>query len=135
MSEENVEVILEAVEAFNRRDADAFVALASPDVEWEDAIFWTETARTYRGRVELREWFRRVLEGWESIHLEVDEISAAPDDRVFFALFIAGRGKGSGGEAQGLRVWSVCWFSGQRFTGRQVFRERAEALEAAGLSE
>ena len=58
----------------------------------------------------------------------------APDDRVFFALLITARGEGSGVEAPGLRVWSVCWFSDRRFTGRQVFRERAEALEAAGLS-
>ena len=34
--QENVKVVLEAVEAFNRRDADAFVATTSADIEWED---------------------------------------------------------------------------------------------------
>jgi hypothetical protein len=33
MSQENIDVILKAVEALNRRDADAFVAGFSPDVE------------------------------------------------------------------------------------------------------
>jgi hypothetical protein len=55
MSEENVENIRQAVEAFNRRDADAFVALASPNIEWEDPSFWSGVARTYRGREEVRE--------------------------------------------------------------------------------
>jgi hypothetical protein len=50
MSEENVEIALQQVEAVNRQDADAFVATVSLDVEWEDAVFWSEVSRTYRGR-------------------------------------------------------------------------------------
>jgi ketosteroid isomerase-like protein len=135
MSQENVKVVVEAVDAFNRQDRDGFVALASSNVEWEDAIFWSGTTRTYRGRAELRAWFDQVVEPWERIHLEVDEITAAADDGVFFSLFITARGKGSGVEAPGLRVWSVCWFADGLITRRQVFRERDQALEAAGLSE
>jgi limonene-1,2-epoxide hydrolase len=36
MSPENVEVAREAVDAFNRRDLDAFVARVRPDAEWDD---------------------------------------------------------------------------------------------------
>jgi ketosteroid isomerase-like protein len=107
MSQENVEVVREAVDAFNRQDRDAFVALAGSDVEWEDAIFWSEPARTDRARAELRAWFDQVVEPWERIHLDVDEITAAADDGVFFSLFITARRKSSGVEAPGLRVWSV----------------------------
>ena len=39
MSQENTEVIRRGVEAINEQDEDAFVALMSEDVEWEDAIF------------------------------------------------------------------------------------------------
>ena len=111
MSQENIKLVLEAVDAFNRQDRDAFVALASADVEWEDAIFWSETVRTF------------------------GEITAAADAGVFFSLFITARGKSSGVKAPGLRVWSVCWFADGLFTERQVFRERDQALEAAGLRE
>src|SRR5215207_2202399 len=135
MSEENVEVVRESAEAFNRQDAEAFVATASPDVEWEDSIFWSGLPRTYRGKVGLREWLNQVQEAWESIHVEVEEITEAAADRLFFALVITGRGKGSGVEAPELRVWSVTWFADGKVTRRRVFRERAEALEAAGLSE
>jgi len=134
MSQENVENVLQAVEAFNRRDADAFVALASPDVEWEDAIFWSGVARTYRGRDGLREWFKQVVEPWERIRVEVEEITEATDNRVFVGLYLTARGKGSGVETE-LRAWQVNRFADGKTARRHVFLERADALEAAGLSE
>jgi ketosteroid isomerase-like protein len=134
MSKENVEIVRQAVEAFNREDADAFVALAGLNVEWEDAIFWSGVTRTYRGRQELREWFNQVLEPWESLHVEVEEITEAANDGVFYCLFLTGRGKGSGVDTE-LRVWAVNWFADGKVSRRRVFRERDEALEAAGLSE
>jgi ketosteroid isomerase-like protein len=134
MSQENVEIVLQGIEAFNRRDVDAFVALVSPDVEWEDSVFWSEHARIHTGEAELREWFNRVVvEPWESLHFEVEEITEAGDDRVFFGALLTTRGKGSGVETQ-VRGWSVMWITNGMVTRRQVFLDRAEALEAAGLS-
>jgi hypothetical protein len=49
VSEKRFEAILREVDG-ERRDAEAFVATASPDIEWEDANYWTEVCRTYRGR-------------------------------------------------------------------------------------
>jgi ketosteroid isomerase-like protein len=135
MSQENVEVVLQGIEALNRRDVDAFVALVSPDVEWEDSVFWSEHARIYTGEAELREWFNQViLEPWESVHFEVEEITEAADDRVFFGGLLTTRGKGSGVETQ-VRGWSVVWITNGKTTRRQVFLDRADALEAAGLEE
>jgi ketosteroid isomerase-like protein len=135
MSQENVELALQGVEAFNRRDVDAFVATLSPDVEWEDSVFWTEPVRTYRGRAEFREWFNRVVvEPWESIHIEVEEITEAPDDRVFAGSQLTARGKGSGVDTQ-IHAWTVLWLTNGKITRRQVFLDRDQALEAAGLSE
>jgi ketosteroid isomerase-like protein len=57
VSEKSFEPILRALDAVNRRDAEAFGATASPDIEWEDANYWTEVSRTYRGKVEVREPF------------------------------------------------------------------------------
>jgi ketosteroid isomerase-like protein len=135
MSRGNAEVIVQAVEAVNRQDAEAFVATASTDIEWEDSVFWSEGSRIYRGRAELREWFNHViLEPWESLHCEVTEITEAADDRVFYGLLLTARGKGSGVETQ-QRFWSVNWFADGKVTRREVFRDRAEALDAAGLEE
>ena len=35
MSQENVEIVLTAVDAVNRADVDAFVSCFHPDVQWE----------------------------------------------------------------------------------------------------
>jgi ketosteroid isomerase-like protein len=135
MSEENVEVALQQVEAVNRQDADAFVATVSPDVEWEDAVFWSEVSRTYRGRAEVREWLNQViLEPWESLHCGVEEITEASDGLIFFGGLLTARGKGSGVDTE-LHFWTVNWIADGKVTRRKVFLQRDEALEAAGLPE
>jgi ketosteroid isomerase-like protein len=136
MSEENVETVLQLIDAANRRDVDSLVALASPDVEWHDTGFWSEPAQVYRGRAELREWFNRVaIEPWESLHLEADEITEAADGRVFGGVVLTARGKASGVEAPAIRFWFVVWITNGKITRRLTFLDRAEALEAAGLRE
>ena len=71
MSQEDVEIVMRGVEAVRRRDADAFIALVSPEVKWEDAVFWSEPTRVYRGEVGVREWFQATVEPWDSIDIEV----------------------------------------------------------------
>ena len=134
MSQENADIALRQIEAFNRRDADAAVTFASPNVEWEDSMFWTEPARTYRGRKELRQWIKRVLEPWERISVRADEIVQTQDGRVFGRLSVIGRGTASGAETE-LYGWTVLWFDKGLITARRIFRHRAEALEAAGIAE
>jgi ketosteroid isomerase-like protein len=135
MSQENVEVILQEVEAVNRQDADAFVATVSPDVEWEDSMFWSEVARTYRGKAELRDWFKEVvIDPWESLHCGVEEIGEVGDDRVFFGGLLTARSRLTRAETH-QHFWSVAWLIDGKVTKRRVFLDRAEALEAAGLSE
>jgi ketosteroid isomerase-like protein len=135
MSQEDVELIQQQVDAANRRNAEAFVATVSPDVEWEDAMFWSEPLRIYRGRQELQEWFvRAIVEPWESVHVEVEEIIDAGEDRVVAGGLLTARGRGSGVETR-LHGWFVFWFESGLITRRRAFLERAEALEAAGLEE
>ena len=134
MAQENVQIALQQIEAFNRRDADAVVAFASPTVEWEDSMFWTEPARTYRGRAELREWVDRVLEPWESIHVHVDEVTQTSAGAVVGFLCVTARGAASGAETE-LHGWTILWFENDLITARRIFRDRDQALQAAGLSE
>jgi ketosteroid isomerase-like protein len=136
MSEENIDVILKAVEAVNRRDADAFVARVSPDVEWETNPQMVGLGGTYHGRAGTREFFEQLfgLETWESIHVEVEEITEASDDRVLLGLLAKVRGRGSGVPTEG-RLWQVFWFAEGLITRRQAFWTRKEALEAAGMLE
>jgi ketosteroid isomerase-like protein len=134
MPPENVQIALQQIDAFNRRDVEGVLALASPEVEWEDSMFWTEPVRIYQGRAELREWVEKVLEPWESIRVRADELAETSDGRVLARLFLTGRGKASGAVTE-QDAWTVLWFANGLCTRRRVFRDRDEALHAAGLSE
>ena len=136
MSEENVEAILRGVEALNRRDPDAFVAGVGPEVAWETNPEMVGLGRIYRGRAELRDWFEQLfrLDSWESVHVEVEELAEATEDRVLAGMLVKARGRGSGAVTE-LRLWQVFWFADSLITRRQVFWTRQEALEAAGLSD
>src|SRR5215207_3288772 len=108
MSQENVEVVLAAVDAVNKRDPDAFIACLHPDIEWEERGDPFPGLRgTYRGRAELRKWFEEaVVELWESLHVNVEEITEVLEDRVFLGFLLTARGRGSGVETE-LRGWQV----------------------------
>ena len=107
MSEENLEIVERVADAWSRQDADAFLATLDPDVEWEDAMFWTEPTRVYRGRQKVREWSERALvETWESFRAEVEEAIPAGEDRVVVGGLVAGRGRGSGVQTE-VHGWQI----------------------------
>ena len=136
MSQENVEVVMRLTDAMNRRDRDSFAACCSPDVDWEEntsAFFGLRPH--YRGLEALREWFEEaVVENWETAHFETEENVEGPGGRVLTGGLLTARGKGSGVETR-RRFWFVVWVKNGKITRRQVFLDRKEALEAAGLSE
>jgi ketosteroid isomerase-like protein len=134
MSDENAEIVQRVVDATNRGDPDAFVAALSPDVEWEDNLFWTEGDRTYRGAAEVRDWLNQVWEPWETLRMEALEITPAGDGRLLVGFELTARGKESGAETRA-RFWTVSQIADGKIRTRQAFRDRARALEAAGLAE
>ncbi len=73
-------------------------------------------------------------EAWESIYIDVKEITEAGDARVFLETLLTARGAASGVETE-LRAWQILWITDGKVVGRQVFFDRTDALEAAGLEE
>jgi ketosteroid isomerase-like protein len=133
MSQENIEVVRKSIDAYNRGGLDAWVASLSPDVVWESQRL-PGLREVYRGRAEVREWLEQLLELFEETHLEIEEITALSDDRVLIAYTQIGRGRGSGLPVE-QSLWSIFWLAEGLITRRQAFRIKADALEAAGLSE
>ena len=95
MSEENVEVVRKVLDAVNRGDMDAWLGFLSPEVVWE-SLPLVGFRDVYRGRAEAREWIEQLLEDFEEVHLEIEEITALSDDRVLIVSRATGRGRGSG---------------------------------------
>jgi len=69
MSEENVDVLRRALEAFRRRDNEAALAFYDPDIEIRGIL----DDRVYRGLDGVREYFREWLSVWDEFISEVDE--------------------------------------------------------------
>ncbi len=82
----------------------------------------------------MREWLNEVWEPWETLHMEALEITPARcDGRLVVGFELTARGKESGAETRA-RFWTVLQIADGKIQTRQTFRDRAQALEAAGLS-
>ncbi len=129
MSHENVETTRLGYELFNRRDVDAFLDLCSEDVEWHDLGAFDTSAIV--GREALRAHLKAVLEPWEELRRDPEEIIDLGDNRVLGLCRAIARGKGSGIEVEAEGGDLLTFRDGKvvQFRGYP----RADALEAAGL--
>jgi SnoaL-like domain len=74
MSQENVELSLLAIDAWNRRDVEANVALSDPEIVWYPALEGITEGRTYRGHAGQRQYYKDLAEFSEEGHVEFDEV-------------------------------------------------------------
>ena len=135
MSEENVEVVQRAWEAaWVRKDNDTALALYDPDVQIDlTAVPHVGQSRVYFGLEGVQEWLRDLLASFAEMKVEVEEWIDA-GERVIAMVHNYGRGKRSGVAVDKLEahLWTV---RDGLLVRLQIFPTRAEALEAAGLSE
>ena len=133
MSEENVDIVRRAVDAANRRDLATLDSLWSEEGELHSRLAATE-GQVFRGRQGIRDYFAWLDEAFEELRSEVEEIIDAGEDRVVALLIARARGKASGVPST-QRFAVVFTFQGKRIARADSYLSRAEALEAAGLSE
>ena len=139
MSQENVEIVRRALGGMSQDVADderaraAAVERLAPGVEFEEDPRFPE-ARTYRGRVEVLRYFTDFVSQFEHFVLDVEDLVDAGGTDVLVCLHIHGRGKGSGAGFDVQAGWIFTVRHGDVVRIRAYF-DRAEALEAVGLSE
>jgi ketosteroid isomerase-like protein len=131
MSQENVDVVRAAYEAWNAGDMDAWAGFLAPDVISRPPDGWPEPG-PFVGREAFVRWCEQLRETWDADALEPIGDFIDIGDRV--AVRQIWRGAGSGPEAN----LEMTWFGTVR-KGKIVFVEffwdHAEALEAVGFSE
>ena len=135
MSEENVEVVRRAYAALTRGDTDTLRDQASPELV---ADFSRRLVDPFvlRGFDEALAFFLgQSGETWDEWPVwEPQEVIDA-DDKVVAFIRTAARGKGSGVEAEAY-IWNLWTFRyGKPVEFKYFGEDRAEALEAAGLTE
>jgi ketosteroid isomerase-like protein len=133
MSQENVDRVRRAYEAFNRRDVDGFLTDTHPDLvtDWSRAV--GPERGVFRGRDEVVRFVRSWLEAFEESVIVVDElIDAGEQVLAVFHGRLRGRGSGAAVEGRGsVLVWS---FRDGVVTSATLYQTRDEALAAVGLT-
>jgi ketosteroid isomerase-like protein len=86
---------------------------------------------TYLGIERVAEYTRSLLEPWERLTIEAEEITEA-GDTILAAVNQRGVGGGSG-VSTGFRYFHLWSFRGTKVTRFESIRELADAREAAGL--
>jgi ketosteroid isomerase-like protein len=128
MSQENVEVVREFWDAYSRGDFDHVLALSDPHV----VLVSLEEGALY-GADAVRENYERWQEAWQEPETTVEEVIGTGDHVVVMARF-QGRGRASGVKVEE-RLYEVYTLRKGKVLRVDEFSERADALEAVGLSE
>src|SRR5512144_594548 len=134
MSEENVEILRRGFEAFARGDMDALLQDADPDIEWAPAIAPMLGLEPVRGKEALRRFFTEdLVEGFDDFEarpLSIEDLG----DKVLVNISYFARGRASGVPVS-LETFALFVMRDGMTVSFRDYDTRAEALEAAGLSE
>jgi ketosteroid isomerase-like protein len=132
VSQANVEVIERSIDAVNRRDADLFAELITPDFELLPAMTGF-TGVTFRGRAGIERYFEELGDTWDEFGVTAEEFRDL-GERMLALTRLNGRGKGSGVPVAALHTVLFDLRDG-KISRIHSFLDHAEALRAAGLSE
>jgi hypothetical protein len=130
MPQENVEKVYRAIDAFNRRDLAAFLALMDPDIEFTPYEVAVQGGNPYRRHAGVRIWWEESFAVIPDLRAEIFEVRELGD-----TLFVGGRLLGQGASS-GASFERPMWLAMEWREGKEVwwraYGSKAEALEAAG---
>ena len=134
MSQENVEIVREAVEAFNDGNFEAAIDRLDPNVEWQPPDVFPD-AGPYRGPEGVREFFATWLETFHGLRLHLERCVPAGDQQVLAAMRVSGEGAESGVWVESPVFFQLFEFRDGLVIRARMFSAESDALEAAGLRE
>jgi ketosteroid isomerase-like protein len=135
MSQENVEKVRAAIEAWNRGDWEEALKDAAPDFVVDNSTNFGEWRGVHRGPEQVKRMWQKFTEPWESVHIEIDEIIEAGEGVLLTrqtARFVGRDGIELPGPVRSGWLWT---FRDGAAVRLDAFNNLDEALEAAGLSE
>lgn len=135
MPQENVEILRELFRDHLNRDPrleetwEDVASVLAPDFEYQEDPKWPG-AGTYRGIDAFREAVTEYTEAFGEMRVEVEDLSEVGDRVLAFYRWSA---RGQGGVEVHMDQAGIFALDGGKVVSWQVFIDRAEALEAAGL--
>jgi ketosteroid isomerase-like protein len=132
VSQENVEVVRRALEAWSRGDLEASLAFVDPEVEWRGTGLFPGVARVYHGHEGYTRWWNDFRALWDEIEVIGERLLDHGDRVVVFGRFEA---RGRDGITVGRELGMVVAFRDGLAARIEAFPSGEQALEAAGLRE
>ena len=133
MSQEIVEVLRDLFEAWNRQDFDGLLRYFDPAVEFHPGLVPPGEGTEYRGREGVMDWTRAVNDAWERVTVEPGQRIDVASDRIL--AIDRWRFEGRDGIQVEEELPTAFTFLDGLIVRVDGFTDKAEALEAAGLSE
>ena len=138
MSQENVELVRSWYMQFPVMNSEAldffYEHVWDPAIDWRAMAGAPDDLGPIEGRDAMRRYSEELLEIFEDIILEAEEIIDGGEDRVVVVLRMTGRARLSGVETE-LRFAILCVLRDGRIVRGREYATKEESLEAAGLSE
>ena len=131
MSGETAAVVRAGFGAWNAGDMDALREIFDPGVTWRPPEGWPEPG-PFVGREAVMRWFEQLREAYDDYVTELIGDLIEATDRVVVSQVWHGAGRGPEADIESTGVFTV---RNGRVIDVEQFWARAEALEAAGLSE
>ena len=134
MSQENVEIVRAASDAFQSGDIETALDALDPEIEWHATVGGIDEGRVYRGREEVVQGFVDYFQVWERMEMRAEKfIDAGGEDVVVFHHEVA-KGRESGVVVE-TDTGTVQTVRDGKIVRVRSYMDRNQALEAAGLSE
>jgi ketosteroid isomerase-like protein len=131
MSEENVELMRQAIEAWNMGDLEAWADFLTDDVVWHPLAENTQTAPV-RGKEATLEFVRDWIAPWQAYTAEVRRFIDAGDAVV---ALTTQTGRHESGTEVTIEMHAVGLIRDGKLAEMRWFLDERDALDAAGISE
>jgi ketosteroid isomerase-like protein len=134
MSQENVDTVRAAWDAWSRGDMHALFDFYDPTVEWDMTHSNVPDMGVFHGHAGIRDFFREWHDFFVEFHAEAEGFIDA-GECVIVRVRQGGRGRSSTVGVEMPTYWQLYRLRDGRAVRVEIYREQAEALEAVGLSE
>jgi ketosteroid isomerase-like protein len=138
MSRENVELVRDLAQAFQRREHERVFEFNDPEIEWDASRMETvvpDMGGVYRGHEGVRTFWRRWLSAWKDLRFEIDEVRDAGDEVVLLIRNQRQWGRHSGIATEVAPYGYVFTIRDGRVVRSCIYPDHESALAAAGLKE
>jgi ketosteroid isomerase-like protein len=132
MSQQNVEIVRRAVEAFNTGTLDTWLEFLDPEIDYRAMEGALDDVGEMHGTEAMRRFVQDWLDLFEDFTVVAEELLDVGEDQVVAVLLLSGRAKLSGIETQ-VRYAVVYALRDEKIVRGREFGDRQQALQAIGL--